>query len=118
MWCYILRAFTPSDLAGAMAVTVESVGGFLIGLQNYGTIEDTGDRINGHGGEPEPLFMVAPLPEDSPRWHPRTMPPELTVPGAYSLAPRRGRPISGTGMSETQERRWRSITGRKRRGRA
>lgn len=93
MWTYWLRVFAPSDLAASMGVPVEAIEGFLIGLQRNGTIEDTGDRINGTGPE-EPIFSFVPLPP-GPTEHFTKEPPEtLRRIGCYELAPsNRGMPI-------------------------
>lgn len=87
LWAVWLQTFTPSDLARSMGVPVESIEGFIFGLQFNGTIMDTGDSINGTGPS-EQIYTFVPLPL-GPTHH-FTREPEWRSPGCYSLAPRRG----------------------------
>lgn len=91
LWTYWLDRFTISDLADAMGVEPEAIVGHVVGLIHNGTIEDTGDYING-SGPAENILAFIPLPP-GPREH-ETQPPEWqATPGVGELAPRRGYPI-------------------------
>lgn len=85
-WSYWLRIFTKSDLANAMGVHPDAVDGFIIGLQRNGTVEDTGDRVNGTGPE-EAILALVPLPP-GPTHHFTRDPEWKTAPGVGELAPR------------------------------
>lgn len=91
LWTYWLRVFTPSDLAETMGVPVEAIQGFIIGLERNGTIEDTGDWVNGSGPR-EKIYSFVPLPE-GPNHHPYRLPEWLQAPGIGELAPRRGEQV-------------------------
>lgn len=108
LWTYWLRVFTPSDLAETMAVPVEAIEGFIVGLQRNGTIEDTGDMVNG-SGPPEKVYSFIPLPP-GPTEH-FTRPPEWqNTPGVGELAPaNRGMPVRI--RSERQMRKILSTSG-------
>lgn len=91
LWVQWVRVFTPSDLAKIMAVPPEVIFGHLTGMTRHGTIEDTGDRINGAGYGEEPIFSFIPLPP-GPTHHPHKTPPERIV-GYDDVQSPRGLPI-------------------------
>lgn len=90
-WAVWLDTFTASDLAQAMGVSYEVGRRGIKALLWHGIVLDTGDTIDGPEG-PEQIITYKPLPP-GPRFHPHETPPEIAVPGAYSLAPPRGRPV-------------------------
>jgi hypothetical protein len=91
LWTYWLNTFTISDLSDAMGVEPEVIVGHLVGLVHNGTIEDTGDYVNGSGPK-ESILSFVPLPPGPSEHHTET-PPERTTDGVYELAPVRGYPI-------------------------
>lgn len=74
-----------------MGVPEEALEGFLLGLMFNGTIEDTGDRINGRSDRYEEIYTFVPLPP-GPRVHPTRTPPEVVWGYTEILSPR-GMPV-------------------------
>jgi len=107
-----LRAFTPSELAGSLGVSLEVGYRAVAALKFHRICEDSGETVTGPDGGPEPVVTYIPLPP-GPRNHPTGLPPEVTTPGCYSEAPRRGTPVS---MSNGRVRS--SVSGQWRPGRA
>lgn len=94
-WATWLRVFTQSDLASVMAVPEEALEGFIFGLLYNGTIEDTGDRIDGRGGPPEEIYAFVPLPP-GPREHETGVPAEVMAVmelGGFEILSPRGGPV-------------------------
>jgi hypothetical protein len=113
MWARYLRIFTADDIADAMLVD-HAVGERAIkALVWHGIVEGTGDFISGssNGDGPKEVFEYVPLPP-GPKEHPHETPEWLATPGVYSEAPPRGRSVPGSGMSDQDMRRLRSIAGR------
>jgi hypothetical protein len=92
-WAVTLRVFTVSDLADIMAVPEEALDSFVFGLLFNGTIEDTGDRINGRGSGIEEVYAWIPLPA-GPKEHETGPTPEsiavMEMGGFEVLSPRGG----------------------------
>lgn len=91
LWTYWLRIFTPSDLADTMGVPVEAVEGYIRGLRFNGTIEDTGDIVNG-SGPAEKIYSFIPLPP-GPTEHPTKQPEWQVYPCGADAPPNRGMPV-------------------------
>lgn len=92
-WATWLRIFTITDLASVMAVPEEALEGFIFGLLYNGTIEDTGDRLNGGPGPPEEVYAWVPLPPGPKRHETGILPEVLAVletGGPEILSPRGG----------------------------
>lgn len=89
-WAVWLRVFTVEDMAASMAVTPESLVGYLVGLERNGSIVRAGE-LDDLGGI---IYEWIPLPE-GPRVHPIGTTPEQLARafGAYEEAPVRGYPI-------------------------
>lgn len=93
-WAVTLRIFTIADLASVMAVPEEALEPFVFGLLYNGTIEDTGDRINGNGPVQE-IYSWVPLPP-GPREHETGIPAEVMAVmemGGFELLSPRGGPV-------------------------
>ena len=92
-WTVWLRVFTVRDLADSMAVTPESLRGFLIGMERHGTVTSMGS-LDGTGEFESIVYEWVPLPP-GPSEHPNGPLPEQMARqyGAYELAPERGYPV-------------------------
>jgi hypothetical protein len=94
-WAVTLRVFTVSDLADIMAVPEEALDSFVFGLLFNGTIEDTGDRINGRGSGIEEVYAWVPLPA-GPNEHETGPTPEsiaVMEMGGFEILSPRGGPV-------------------------
>jgi hypothetical protein len=109
-----LGEFTAKDLAAWLYIDEEMAWRFVAiaasplhgGRMRPEPILEIVGQANGDG----PLYRYRELPP-APSNHPHHLPEWLVTPGAYAEAPVRGFPIAGSGFSEREERRWRSITG-------
>lgn len=93
-WAVWLQIFTSRDLADSMGVDEEVIESYLIGLEFNGTIEDTGDRINGRG-PPEVIYRHVPLPP-GPKVHEIGPLPEVLAVmqmGGWEILSPRGLPV-------------------------
>lgn len=108
-WSVWLRVFTVEDMADAMAVTPESLRGFLIGMERNGTVQPTGS-LDDSGAFESIVYEWVPLPP-GPDEHPNGPLPEQMARryGAYELAPVRGYPI----RLEKEDRRGDSTPGQR-----
>jgi hypothetical protein len=89
-WSVWLRVFTPRDMADAMAIDVESLRGFLVGLERNGTIRYAGS-LSDDGGFEDAVYEFVPLPP-GPKRHPVEVPPERLVGYGEVICPR-GMPV-------------------------
>lgn len=98
LWVSWVRVFTPSDLSDTMGVEPEVIEGFIKGLLQNESIEDTGDRVNGHPNRPvEAIYTYRDFqaPAD-PRNHPHGRSPEeiaVMQMGGWDILSPRGMPV-------------------------
>lgn len=91
LWVYWYNTFTPSQLADGMGCPVESILRHLAEMLHRGTIEDTGDYMNGDGPK-EPILTFVPLPL-GPTNHFTEQPEWQATPGAGGWAQKRGQMV-------------------------
>lgn len=95
LWVTWVRIFTQDDLAETMAVEPETLNDFIKGLVRWGTIEDSGDRVNGTERGEEVIWSYIPLPP-GPTHHPHGTPPEIIAVnqmGGFEIHSPRGMPV-------------------------